>query len=230
MHIPVYVGYDPREAVAFPVFCHSVMTRTKAQVSFTPVCGNQEDASNTFSKARFNIPEMNGYRGWAIWADGDMLCRADIQELWDLRKPGYDVMVVKHDYRTKHKTKYLGQRNEDYPCKNWSSLMLIDCGNPVWRRPAYKKLFDGPAGLLHRFEFLEDDRVGELPKEWNFIVGEQEPFEGVKIAHFSIGLPCWRPYKDWPFAEEWREELRKVNHFEPWEPESYDDSPKVSER
>src|SRR5688572_8052747 len=113
MEIPIYVGFDPREAVAYHVFCHSVLSRTKAQVSFTPVCGDRDDASNTFSKARFLVPAMQGFRGLAIWADGDMLCRTDIKELIDQYEPGMDVMVVKHNYSTKHPVKYLGQRNED---------------------------------------------------------------------------------------------------------------------
>ena len=223
------MGYDPREAVAFPVFNRSVMSRTKAQVSFTAVCGNQEDASNTFSKARFNIPEMQGYRGWAVWADGDMICRADIEELWALRKPGYDVMVVKHDYQTKYPVKYLGQRNENYLCKNWSSVMLIDCGSAVWRRPAYKKLLEGRAGDLHRFSFLEEDRIGELPKEWNWLVGEYPFNPEAKLAHFTIGLPCWPQYKDWDYSDEWRAELKATTHYEPWV-DSYDDTVLVSER
>jgi lipopolysaccharide biosynthesis glycosyltransferase len=223
MEIPVYVGYDPRESVAFHVFCHSVLSRTKAQVSFTPVCGEQGDASNTFSKARFLVPEMQGLRGWGIWADGDMLCRADIQELWDLRESGYDVMVVKHDYRTKHPVKYLGQRNEDYPCKNWSSLMLINCGNAVWRRPSYKELFKGPAGLLHRFSFLEDERIGELPREWNHLVSEYDYDPNAKLVHYTIGIPPFYPSCD--YSGEWFNEMRAMNYHEHW-----DQTALVSER
>jgi hypothetical protein len=223
MHIPVYVGFDPREAVAYHVFCHSVLTKTKAQVSFTPVCGSQDDASNTFSKARFLVPEMQGYRGWAIWADGDMLCRSDIQELWDLKRSGFDAMVVKHDYRTKHPVKYLGQRNEDYPCKNWSSLMLIDCGNAAWRRPAYKELLKGPAGLLHRFSFLDDERIGELPKEWNWLVSEYPLNQDAKLAHFTIGIPPFYPSCD--YSAEWFNELKFMTHHEHW-----DETALVSER
>ena len=215
MEIPVYVGFDPREAVAFHVFCHSVLSRTKAQVSFTPVCGNREDASNTFSKARFNVPEMQGFRGWAIWADGDMLCRADIQELWDLRQSGFDVMVVKHEYQTKHPIKYLGARNEDYPNKNWSSLMLMNCGNAAWRRPSYKALFNGPAGLLHRFSFLEDERIGDLPKEWNWLVSEYPHNESAKLVHYTIGIPPFYPNCD--YSAEWFNEMKSATFHEHWD-------------
>lgn len=223
MEIPIYVGFDQREAIAYHVFCHSVLSRTKAQVSFTPVCGEQGDASNTFSKARFSIPEMQGYRGWALWADGDMLCRADIAELWALRKTGFDVMVVKHDYRTKHPVKYLGSRNEDYPCKNWSSVMLIDCGNAVWRRPEYKQMLKGPAGLLHRFTFLEDECIGEIPKTWNHLVSEYDYQSSAKLAHFTIGIPPFYPSCD--YSAEWFNEMREMTHHEHW-----DQTALVSER
>src|SRR5687767_6404316 len=132
--IRIFVGFDPKEAVAYSVFCHSVLRRTKAQVSFTPVTGKQRDASNAFVYQRFCIPWMCGYKGRAIWADGDMLCRGDVEELWNLSELGTDVMVVKHQYSTKHPIKYLGQRNDDYERKNWSSLMLIECGNYPWRK------------------------------------------------------------------------------------------------
>lgn len=169
------------------------------------------------------MPEMQGYRGWALWADGDMLCRADIQELWDLKRSGFDVMVVKHEYQTKHPVKYLGQRNEDYPCKNWSSLMLIDCGNAIWRRPAYKALFEGPASHLHRFSLLEEERIGELPKDWNHLVSEYEPNPNAKLAHFTIGIPPFYPSCE--FASEWWNDLKAMTHHEHW-----DETALVSER
>lgn len=230
MEIPLFVGFDPREAVAYPVFCHSVFRRTKAQVSFTPICGERDDASNTFSKARFEVAARLGFRGWGIWADGDMLCRADIAELWKLREPGFDVMVVMHDYTTKYPTKYLGQPNDDYPRKNQSSLMLVNAGNYPWRKITPEYIRNAKASHLHRFEFLKEDRIGELPKEWNWLVSEYEYNPSAKLAHFTVGLPCWKAYARCDYADEWRAELKKVNHFQTWEAESYDDSPKVSAR
>ena len=174
-----------------------------------------EDASNTFSRARFLVPEMNGYKGWAIFCDGDMLCRADIQGLWDLRQSGFDVMVVKHEYQTKHPVKYLGARNEDYPCKNWSSVMLMNCGNAVWRRQSYKSLLPGPVGLLHRFAFLDDERIGELPKEWNWLVSEYSYNPEAKLVHYTIGIPPFYPKCD--YAAEWFNEMKSMPFHEHWD-------------
>lgn len=153
-----------------------------------------------------------------------MLCRSDIEELWDLKQGYSDLMVVKHEYRTKYPVKYLGQRNEDYERKNWSSLMLINCGQAVWRRPAYKQLLSGPVGLLHRFAFLEDERIGELPKEWNWLVSEYDHNPQAKLVHYTIGIPTFYPRCD--YADEWTQEFRQMTHADQWA----DDTPLVSER
>lgn len=230
--IRVFLGKDPNETVGFYTCLESLLSRTDPnQVSITAITGDKEDASNTFSKQRFLVPYLCGFSGWAIFIDGaDMMFRADIRELWDLREPGYDVMVVPHSYSTKHPTKFLGQANDDYPKKNQSSVMLMNCGNYPWRKVTPKYVSEWPASHFHRFEFLKPDRVGDLPREWNHLVGEQEFNPDAKIAHFTIGLPCWPAYKDWDYAGEWFNELRKVNHFQSWEAEAYDDSPLVSER
>lgn len=223
--IRLFVGKDPRETVGYHVFVESVLSKTDPnRISITALTGSQEDASTTFSKARFLIPEICGYRGWALWADGsDMLCRSDIRELWELKKPGYDVMLVPHEYRTKHPVKFLGQRNENYPRKNQSSLFLIDCGSTVWRRPGYKKLLEGPAGPLHRFEFLEDERIGHLPMEWNWLVSEYDYNPNAKLVHHTIGIPPFYPNCD--YAAEWWGMLKIATSHEHW-----DQTKLVSER
>jgi lipopolysaccharide biosynthesis glycosyltransferase len=224
--IRLFVGRDTRETVAFHVFVESVLSRTTARVSITPVSGDQRDGSNCFIYQRFLVPWMCGFNGWAIFADGDMLCRGDIAELWGLRDPTCDVLVVKHEYSTRHPVKYLGQANDNYPRKNWSSLMLMNCGNYPWRKLTPDYVAKSSGKHLHRFEFLKDERIGDLPREWNHLVGEQEPLDA-KIAHFTVGTPCWAQYKDWPFAREWVKELEAVNYFEPWGP---DQTARVSER
>jgi lipopolysaccharide biosynthesis glycosyltransferase len=97
------------------------------------------DGSNQFIYSRFLVPFLQDYRGWAIFADGDMLCRADISELWAMRDQRYAVMVAKHNYSSKAQRKYIGTsletHNAVYPRKNWSSVMLWNCPAPL-RAPA----------------------------------------------------------------------------------------------
>src|SRR5215212_3157138 len=91
------------------------------------------DGSNQFIYSRFLLPHLTGYSGWALYIDGDMLLRADIAALWNLRNESKAVMCVHHDYRTRMRRKYLGAKNEDYPRKNWSSVVLWNCGHPANR-------------------------------------------------------------------------------------------------
>lgn len=208
--IRLFVGQDSREWVGLNVFCSSVWGRASEPVSITPIHG-PSNGTNAFTLARFKIAEMCDYKGFAIFADGsDMVCLADIAELWALRDPYKAVQVVKHDYRTKHPIKYLGQKNEDYPRKNWSSLMLINCNHFGWRH-----LDKCTPEELHRFSCFPDREIGDLPHEWNVLVGEEDRW--AKILHYTIGVPCWKPYSEWPEAEVWRKERDTMLSFQAWE-------------
>lgn len=222
--IPIYVGYDDREAVGYSVFCSSVLSRTKERVAFHPMRGSKVVGSTQFNAERFRIAEERGFRGWAIWAESDMLCRGDVAELMELAKGHYDVLVAKHEYQTKFQTKFLGQPNPDYPRKNWSSLMLINCDASVWRRV---QALRPPLTELHRFSQITDDkllsrraelfapeRVGALPLEWNWLVGEYAYNRAAKLAHFTIGLPCWQEYATCDYADEWFEERRAMLDYQ----------------
>lgn len=219
--LKVFVGYDEREAVGFPVFCHSVLSRTKANVSFTPVRGTRINGSTTaFDRARWDVPRLCNYRGLALWAECDMLVRSDLSELLELAhgSTSFDVMLVKHEYQTKFPIKFLGQKNENYPRKNWSSFMLMDCGSAAWRRlDEFRAARRIEPGDIHRFPERVDGytlfapgRVQALAPAWNHLVGEY-PYSAIaKVAHFTIGLPCFPEYLNCDYAEEWFEERRAM--------------------
>jgi hypothetical protein len=201
--IPIFVGLDHRESVGYHVFCHSVLARTKAEVAFYPVRGTKVVGSTQFNPGRFDVARQMGYRGFALWAECDMLMLADVEELMALADSRCGVMVAKHAYETKFPVKFLGQPNPQYPRKNWSSLMLINARHAAWERLQHK-----PRTLeeLHRFAFLDEDRIGSLPLEWNHLVSEYEPNPNAKLAHFTVGLPIWPEYENCEYAPEWRKE------------------------
>ena len=148
--------------------------------------------------------------GWAIFADGDMICNADIAELWRMRDPSKAVMVVKHDYQTKALTKYLGNKNENYPRKNWSSVILWNCEHPDNRQldPAFVESQDG--AFLHRFKWLADEQIGEIPKEWNWLAIEYQANPAAKLVHYTLGTPCFEDYENTEMAELWHEGLHRT--------------------
>jgi lipopolysaccharide biosynthesis glycosyltransferase len=163
--IPIFIGYDPREAVAYHVCSNSIVRQVSQPVSLNPLAlrnlgfyvEKHTDGSNHFIYSRFLVPHLMEYRGWAIFMDGDMLLRDDITRLWELRDPTKAVMVVKHDYKTRMTEKYLGSKNENYPRKNWSSVVLWNCEHPANRALTPEFVQSATGAQLHRFTWLDDD-------------------------------------------------------------------------
>lgn len=212
--IRVYFGYDPRESVGAHAFAQSLW-ETSPGVALTPISGSQGDGTNAFTYARFELFCQNS---WALFVDGsDMLLRDDISKLWDLRDDRCAVQVVKHDYKTKHPRKYVGTEmesdNPDYPGKNRSSVMLINGGhieNFRHRGEIRKAITDHDGAYLHRFAWLDDEQIGELPMEWNWLADEYGENHEAKLLHFTAGIPCWTHYSHSAHAGEWRDALRRA--------------------
>ena len=212
--IPVFIGYDPREAIAFHVCANSIIRQASRPVSIIPLALNlfqdytetHTDGSNQFIYSRFLVPHLTDYSGWAIFIDGDMIVRGDIAELWDLQNPYNDVMVVKHDYKTRMPVKYLGAKNEDYPRKNWSSVILWNCNSFPNRQLTPEFVQKSTGSFLHRFTWLDDERVGDLPKEWNWLPDEYGENLDAKLLHYTLGTPCFQEFADTPQGSEWHRE------------------------
>ncbi len=225
--IPIYVGFDPREEAGTHVFASSVINRSTSPVSLIPLhmrmfesfyAPGNRDGSNAFTYTRFLIPFLQDFKGWAIFADGaDMLCREDISELWALRDHYKAVQVVKHNYKTRSSRKYIGTEmeadNRDYDCKNWSSLMLINCAHFDWRQMIPERVERLSGEVLHQFRWVRDESlVGDLPKEWNWL-DEYGYHKDAKLVHWTLGSPGFLNYSMAPFADEWRTQKRFVNHM-----------------
>lgn len=172
------------------------------------------DGSNQFIYSRFLVPVLCDFCGWAIFIDGDMIVKGDIAELFEMRGVFAAVHVVKHDYKTKQSTKYLGNKNEDYPRKNWSSVMLWNCGHLQNRKLTVDYVKNATGAQLHRFEHIEDRFIGELPKEWNHLVGEYEEAKDAKLLHFTLGTPCFADYADCDNSQDWHQERQIMNSHE----------------
>jgi len=213
--LPIFIGYDPREASAYHVCCQSIIEHSSVPVALHPLALNlldeyaetHGDGSNDFIYSRFLVPYLMAFQGFALFLDGDMLVRGDVAELFALARADMDVQVVKHSYRTKYPTKYLGAKNEDYPRKNWSSVVLWNCMSFPNKQltPEYVRSHSG--AHLHRFAWIKDDRIGELPATWNHLTMEQEPMPDCKLAHYTVGTPCFPGYERQEHGAEWWETL-----------------------
>ena len=216
--INIVVGFDQREAIAYHTFTQSIIEKSSIPVFFTPLAINtlkgyketHNDRSNEFIYSRFLTPYLNNFHGWAIFADGDMICQSDIKELWDLRDESKALMVVKHDYVTKVNRKYLGNINENYPRKNWSSLILWNCGHPKHKILTPDFIATQTGQFLHRFSWLDNDDIGDLPKEWNWLAIEYPINNSAKIIHYTLGTPCFKDYKNTDMADIWYKTQKKI--------------------
>lgn len=218
--IPLYAGYDAREAAAYHVFCQSAIECSSIPVAFIPLqsgcLGNfdgQKDGSNAFVYSRFLVPYLQGYTGWAIFADGDMVVLEDIAKLWALCDPSKAVQVVKHDYKTKHSRKYVGTKmeadNVDYPGKNRSSVIIWNCAHPANRILTPQLVKESPGSFLHRFAWLNDDQVGSLPQEWNALAEEQD-ISCASLVHYTLGVPGIGHYRHCDGADHWHRTVKNV--------------------
>jgi lipopolysaccharide biosynthesis glycosyltransferase len=164
------------------------------------------DGSNHFIYTRFLVPYLCDFTGHAIFIDGDMIVRDDIVKLWNLKQNDKDVMVVKHDYKTRMTEKYLGAKNEDYPRKNWSSVILWNCANHPNRKLTPDFVQKATGAELHRFTWIEDHRIGELPPEWNWLPDEYGANPDAKLLHYTLGAPCFHEFATTPQGDEWHRE------------------------
>ena len=212
--IPIFIGYDPREAIAYHTCVNSIIRHASHPVAIIPIALNlfqdyketHTDGSNHFIYTRFLVPHLMGFKGWAIFIDGDMIIRGDIVELWNLCQVAKDVMVVKHDYQTCMPVKYLGAKNENYPRKNWSSVILWNCNSFPNRQLTPEFVQKSSGSFLHRFSWLDDDRIGDLPPEWNWLPDEYGPNLNAKLLHYTLGAPCFQEFADTPQGNEWHRE------------------------
>ena len=238
--IHLFLGYDPREDMAYQVAAHSAKRRCSLPMEITPLKLNtlrsvrkywrevrrsgpqMIDAvdglpfSTEFSFSRFLTPLIarnNGIEDPVIFADCDFLFLGDLARLLDHVDPTRAVSVVQHEYSPSTLLKMDGQAQTQYSRKLWSSLMVFNPYHADCQKLDLETVNTKPGSYLHSFEWTED--IGELPESWNWIPGHSPTtrrytVEPPQAIHFTEGGPWFPAYKDVPYAPEWEAERRLV--------------------
>ena len=97
-----------------------------------------------------------------MFCDSDIVFTTDIKELFEQADDKYAVMCVKHDYTPKPGIKMDGQKQTVYPRKNWSSVVLYNCGHKS-NEKLIVDLVNNPnydGAYFHRFSWLKDEEIG----------------------------------------------------------------------
>ena len=219
----VFVGYDPREDIAYQVCKHSILTK-QPEADVRPLVQKElrdagwykrpvdKLASTEFTFTRFLVPELANFKGWAVFMDCDMILTTDIKELFDQADDKYAVMCVQHDYTPKEGIKMDGQKQTIYPRKNWSSVVLFNCAHPSNARLTQDMVNDTElnGAYFHRFSWLKDEEIGELDHTWNYLVGVYDDIEIPKLIHYTEGGPWFENYRNCEFSLRWKEELQDM--------------------
>ena len=215
----IYVGWDSREDIAYQVAKHSIESLSSIPVEIIPLKQKQlrkEDlywrerdklASTEFTFTRFLIPELSEFDGWALFIDCDFVAVDDVANLVKQCNDKYAVMCAQHDYTPEEGTKMDGQQQHQYPRKNWSSMMLINCSHPSNRVLTKQVVNDEKktGAYFHRFSWLKDNEIGKLSHEWNWLVGwYKEPKDGSpKFLHYTEGGPWFKDYQNCEYNYVW---------------------------
>ncbi len=221
----IFIGWDSREDIAYQVCARSLKRHSRSDLEIVPLkqqelasrglYSREKDplASTEFTYTRFLVPELTGYRGWALFMDCDFLVTADVSEVFDLAEDRYAVMCVKHDYRPRETVKMDGAAQTVYPRKNWSSFVLWNCGHPATRALTPEIVNRQTGAYLHRFTWLEDGLIGALPETWNWLEGWcRKPVEGApKGIHFTRGGPWFENWQRVDYAELWLAEAAQLS-------------------
>lgn len=185
--LPIFVGVDPRQAVAYTVLQMSIIARASKPVAITPLLLDTLPITRRgltdFTFSRYLVPYLMGYQGVGLFMDADMLVSDDIAELFALADPQYAVQVVK------------GQQRFE-----WPSLMLFNCEKCQQLTPDFIE--------NARPQDLAWGEVGELPSEWNHAVGYDQPREGVKLYHYTMGIPAFPETQMLGAVDIWKRELQ----------------------
>lgn len=222
----VFLGFDSSQMVAWNVAASSLRRTATTKIDIrrvgldTPLYmrptkllehGYWDEISGApmatgHAIARFLVPHLCDYHGWALFTDGDVLFRKDIAQLLALADESKAVQVVQHTpMEIRHGVapqKMSGEAQTLYARKNWSSVILWNCGHPFNRALTVEMVNALPGRMLHRFCWLEDAQIGALPPEWNVLIGEREHPDPA-ICHYTLGLPNVAGYEHCAWSDEW---------------------------
>ncbi len=199
--IPIFIGYDPRQPISLSALMQSIIAKSSLPVAITPLVLDtlpiKRQGLTPFTYSRFLVPYLMGYEGFGIFLDADILLNADIAELWALRDYSYLAQAVPHDGGLKFER---------------ASVIIFNNKRCKILAPEYVET----ANNLHTMGWAREDEIGELPKEWNHLVGYDAPNPNAKLIHYTQGIPAFPETTGCEFTKEWQDAAKMAHSSVPW--------------
>jgi hypothetical protein len=233
--LEIFGGSEPRTEIGYHIASASAIARSSRRLRIEPISehilraeglywrpheernGQLWDVisdapmSTSFACSRFLVPFLANER-WALWCDfTDMMFIGDPAEILDLADDRFAVMVVKHQHVPSENVKMDAQIQTAYARKNWSSLILWNWQHHANDGLTINMVNSLPGRDLHRFCWLKDEEIGELPPEWNYLVGITPMTVKPKLLHFTEGIPVFPGYDAGRWADVWLRELAMLD-------------------
>jgi hypothetical protein len=213
----VFIGWDSREDIAYQVCRESLARNSSEWLDIKPIKQHEMRerglywrehdplSSTEFSFTRFLVPYLAGYEGWALFMDCDFLWRGDVAGIMDYADPKVPVMVVQHRYEPKETTKMDGAVQHQYPRKNWSSLMLINCGHRSVKDCLKIEDVNNQTGMYLHQLLWAGTHIGALPIAYNYLEGwhTKNDCPNPVAVHFTRGGPWFKDWGNVEYADEW---------------------------
>ncbi len=206
-HTRIYVDWVCRDQRALDVCLFSIQRHASDLVEIVPLkpkavaalCGPDPDPERAKqARARFLVPALNGFAGWAVFVSSDMLFQADICDLWRLKDDRYAVMGVPAD--PLDGTALLPR----------SSLLLWNCGHPANRALTAERVAATDAKRLARYEWHDRAQIGELPSAWCWREGLSDPDLEPKAIEFAPKKPWADGAEICRYADRWLGEAERI--------------------
>lgn len=233
MPIKIFIGYDKREDIAYEVCKYSILKHASKPVEIIPLKldelrkqdlywrkeitngSTRVDSldglnfSTDFSFSRWLVCYLAAYKGQGgLYIDCDFVFDSDISDLWKHYDDRLPVSVVKHKYNPTETSKMDGIPQSQYRRKNWSSLVLWNFEHPKNKILTPQLVNTVPGSYLHQFQWLEDDEIGEIPYQWNYLEGHYKTNDALAV-HYTRGGPWFAAYHDCDYSDTWRAYYRE---------------------
>jgi lipopolysaccharide biosynthesis glycosyltransferase len=217
MSINFFIGYDPKEDIAYRICKYLLLKRASTTVKVFSLKLDEliakklytrtvdPLASTQFTYSRFLVPKLMNYTGWAVFCDCDFIFLDDVNNLIKNLDDSKAVYCVQHDYTPKEKHKMDGQKQTIYPRKNWSSFILFNCSHPSTKNLTVETVNSENGAYLHQFKWCKNEEIGKLDERWNWLEGwtsnhnHNKPF----AVHYTRGGPWFSEWQDVEYAKEW---------------------------
>lgn len=196
----IFIGHDPRQAVSYSVASASFVLASKQPVSISPISaditGLKREGLTPFTWARFLVPYLCDFKGWALFVDADVVCLQDPAELFAQADESKAVIIPQASKAFER-----------------AAVILFNCAHPdnAVLTPEYVET----ANRLHQIGWTT--AIGWADAKWNHLVGYDPPDQAPGIIHYTMGVPCWEQTKDCEHSEIWYLVHKLMNSAQSWQ-------------